>query len=136
MWRRWRERPASEALRGLIEAIVLTREESPAEAGHYNRRLRIELKGNLAAMLAAVLSTSTILPATFQGQLRRRGGRVIAIVLPNSVTRLRHGRSQITQAVGLRLGLANHRPVSLSGGASRCFRDQSAKSAAWISALM
>jgi len=35
----------------------LTREEGPAEAGHYNRRLRIELKGNLAAMLAAAQQT-------------------------------------------------------------------------------
>jgi site-specific DNA recombinase len=48
---------ASEMLRGLIEAIVLTPEDCPAEAGHYNKRLRIELRGNLAAMLAAAQQT-------------------------------------------------------------------------------
>jgi site-specific DNA recombinase len=39
-----RVRRASEALRGLIDAIVLTPDEG---------QLRIELKGNLAAMLSA-----------------------------------------------------------------------------------
>ena len=50
---------ASEALRGLIDAIVLTpnQGEPPSRAGGESRsgepRLRIELKGNLAAMLGA-----------------------------------------------------------------------------------
>ena len=59
---------AAEALRGLIDAIVLTPAEGalaaqvvrrgrpargPAEAGHYDGGLGIELKGNLAAMLLA-----------------------------------------------------------------------------------
>lgn len=50
---------ASEALRGLIDAIVLTpnQGEPPSRAGEDSRsgepRLRIELKGNLAAMLGA-----------------------------------------------------------------------------------
>lgn len=59
---------AAEAIRGLIDAIVLTPAEGtleahvvrrgrpargPAEAGHYNSGLQIELKGNLAAMLSA-----------------------------------------------------------------------------------
>jgi site-specific DNA recombinase len=50
---------ASEALRGLIDAIVLTPKqgEPPSRAGEESRfgepRLRIELKGNLAAMLGA-----------------------------------------------------------------------------------
>ena len=58
---------AAEAIRGLIDAIVLTPAEGaleehvvhrgrfargPAEAGHYNGGLQIELKGNLAAMLS------------------------------------------------------------------------------------
>ena len=50
---------ASEALRGLIDAIVLTPKqgELPSRAGEDSRfgepRLQIELKGNLAAMLGA-----------------------------------------------------------------------------------
>ena len=50
---------ATESLRGLIEAIVLTPDqgEPPSRAGEDTRsgepRLRIELKGNLAAMLSA-----------------------------------------------------------------------------------
>ena len=50
---------ASDALRGLIDAIVLTpyQGEPPSRAGEDSRfgepRLRIELKGNLAAMLGA-----------------------------------------------------------------------------------
>jgi site-specific DNA recombinase len=50
---------ASEALRGLIDAIVLTPDqgEPPSRAGENSRfgepRLQIELKGNLAAMLGA-----------------------------------------------------------------------------------
>jgi site-specific DNA recombinase len=54
---------ASEALRGLIDAIVLTPDEGepPSRAGEHSRfgepRLRIELKGNLAAMLGAAVQT-------------------------------------------------------------------------------
>jgi site-specific DNA recombinase len=50
---------ATEALRGLIDAIILTpsQGEPPSCAGKDSRfgepRLRIELKGNLAAMLSA-----------------------------------------------------------------------------------
>ena len=50
---------AREALRGLIDAITLTPEqgEPPSRAGDDTRsggpRLKIELKGNLAAMLSA-----------------------------------------------------------------------------------
>jgi hypothetical protein len=60
---------AAEAIRGLIEATVLTpaegalevhavrrgrRARGPAEAGHYDSGLQIELRGNLAATLSAV----------------------------------------------------------------------------------
>jgi hypothetical protein len=61
---------AAEAIRGLIDAIVLTpahgaleahvvrrgrpaSSRGPAEAGHHDSGLQIELKGNLAAMLSA-----------------------------------------------------------------------------------
>jgi hypothetical protein len=61
---------ASEALRGLIDAIVLTpnQGEAPARAGENSRfgepRLQIELKGNLAAMLGA----ATRLRARIEGK--------------------------------------------------------------------
>ena len=54
---------ASEMLRGLIEAIVLTPEKGqpPSRDGDDTRsgepRLRIELRGNLAAMLTAAQQT-------------------------------------------------------------------------------
>ena len=48
---------ATEALRGLVDAIVLTPAgtRGPAEAGHYDSGLQIELRGNLAAMLGATV---------------------------------------------------------------------------------
>jgi hypothetical protein len=57
---------ASEMLRGLIEAIVLTPEDGPAKAGPHDSkpgepRLRIELRGNLAAMLTAAQPPSRVL---------------------------------------------------------------------------
>jgi hypothetical protein len=58
---------ASEALRGLIDAIVMT----PAEG-----TLRIELKGNLAAMLGAtVQSKRSRKPETFRCKYRWLRGR-------------------------------------------------------------
>jgi transposase-like protein len=57
---------ASEALRGLIDAIVLApnQGEPPSRAGEDSRsgepRLQIELKGNLAAMLGAATKSEEV----------------------------------------------------------------------------